>query len=128
MSARGDDLMMFYAADLGISRKLNITNAASAQIADADGALAPGRYLVQVFATAGGKPVDRCWLRFGKFETGGTITATTDVPSFPVDPDGVFVFELNVRPGYNDRLAGIVAAAGAAHTVYVTRIDHGRKV
>lgn len=128
MGARGDDLMAFYAADLGITRKLEITNAASAQITDADGAIEPGRYLIQVLLGTGGKPTARCWLRFGKFVAAGTITATIAVPSFPVDPEGVYVFELNVRQGYNDRFAGIVAAAGAAHTVYFTRIDHGRKV
>lgn len=125
MSAYPNDVRMFYAADLGPTRDLPLTAAGSAQIPDVDGALEPGRYLVQVFADAGGKPVDRCWLKFGKFVAGETLTATAAPPSYIVDPDGAYVFEIVIRGGYNDRLAGLVEAAGADHTVYLTRIDRG---
>ena len=100
------DTHAYFAADLGPSRKLDATTTSSTlNASDGGGALTPGRYLVQ--ARNIGDNV--LWLAFGKF--GASITATLDVPSFPMDETRTVMFEITVVTGYNDGVAARMSAA-----------------
>lgn len=99
--ARPDDVLDFYGADLGPSRKvsLSIVSAASDQ-------LPVGRWLVQMI----GNTTDRAWVKVGAYNAVTPISANADIPSTPMGAGGVVAFELNVRPNFNDQIAGIMEA------------------
>lgn len=119
MGAFGDDVMRFYAADLGATEVVAVTAASSTPSTK----LLPGRYLVQLLSQVSGKPSARGWLKAGPFSLTTPPVATAAAPSYPADPDGAYIFELVVRAGYNDQIAAIMTAAAAAHEMYITRID-----
>lgn len=112
MGARGDDLLDFYRSDLGNARILALTNV-SAQTPDAAGPLPPGRYILLIRAVAG----QWAWVRTEPFVKTATVTAAVNT-GFPLSPDGLLAVEFNVRKGHNDRIAGILEAAGSA-TLYI---------
>lgn len=105
--ARADDLLDFYGGDLGPSRKivLGVVSAAGDR-------LTPGRWLVQLI----GNSADRAWVKVGPYSQVTPVSATADAPSTPMGKaaeDGRFSFELNVRPNFNDQIAGIMEANAA---------------
>lgn len=109
MGARPDDLLAFYQSDLGRARVLPLT-AASAQIDDDDGPLEPGRYLF-IFRGAAGQ---WGWFKLGAFEKGTPMDDAGIENGFPLSVDSIQAIEVNIRRGHNDRVAGILEAAGAA--------------
>ncbi len=130
MAAHGDDLRYFYSPALGRAVKIAVTDAASAKIAEA---LAPGRYLVHFIDMA--PATGRIWVRQGTF---ADVEATTDVPSFPMDADGIRAIEITVRPSPTDKndsnapaseWDGIaaIAAAGVTATLIITKISRDKR-
>lgn len=123
MGVVGDRGLDFYDADIGETLVVALTGA-SAQTSDAQGALSPGRWLVQVV-----DPTNRTWIRFGPFVAAGTLTAVAaqGPQRIPIDPDGmVRAFEILIRPNHNDRVAGIVESGGTA-TLWLTKISRAIK-
>lgn len=118
---RGDDSIAFFAATLGRTSALSVTDAGE-QISDADGPLAPGRYLLHVANVSA--PTVVIWVATGAFESGGSIAVTTTVPFFPMSPATILAIELNIVKGHNDRIAAI-ATAGGTGTLYITQISRG---
>ena len=101
MGARPDDLLDFFGGDLGKSIEVDLTvvSAPSAK-------LLPRRYLIQFLDTAG----NRVWALVGPFSATVPVVATAAVPSTPFAAGGPTAFELNVRPGFNDQIAAVMAA------------------
>jgi hypothetical protein len=104
MSARGDDLLDFYSADLGFAQAVPLTVASAASPK-----LAPGRYLVQLIDAG----LNRAWVRAGPFVVGTPVVAIADVPSTPLGTGLATAFEINVRPEHNDSIAAIMSAGTA---------------
>lgn len=116
--ARGDDVIAYYAGTLGFTRALDV-GPTSTMIPDAEGALEPGRYLVQLLdCSASGM---KAWLAFGAFARAGTVVAAAGPPHFPLGPRGLIALEFNVRKGDNDRVA--VIGDGGTARLYLTRIS-----
>ena len=119
MQARGDDVIAYYAADLGKTRELALTNV-SAQLPDAGGPLPPGRYLIHLGVLSALAAV--AWVKTGPFDIAVPLVATAAVPCFPMTVARVMAIEINVRKGHNDRVAAIMDAAFTG-TLYVTAIS-----
>lgn len=116
--ARADDVIAFYAAELGITRKL-ACGVASAQLPDSEGALSPGRYLLQIADLSA--PTAKVYVRGRPYIAAGTVTAVASVPDFPLHLSGLVAFEFNVRKGYNDRIAAITTAGTA--NLFITLVS-----
>lgn len=123
MSANATDERLFFQAAIGGSLRVALT-IASAQTSDAQGALPPGKYLVQFLGLTG-----VAWIRANKFVPGETITAVVPgvipapgdrVNEFPIDPAIARSFTLHVRNGINDRIAAILSAGTA--TMIITKL------
>jgi hypothetical protein len=118
-SHTAEDDNAFFAASLGATRKLSVSTTPS-QLPDADGPLPPGRYLVHVVDyQPPGKT--RVWWRVGKFEKGDTLPIAAGVPYFPFRVDGIGAMEINVREGFDDRIAAVTDTGTA--TLFITRIS-----
>ena len=113
----------FYEADIGgtfvISASTTLANAPS----DVEGALPPGRYLVQAISFSDATAT--CWLHVGRFESGTPLVPGNDIAAgtqrFPLHGDAMPAIEFNVLTGHNDRVA-VVTSAGTA-TVYLSRVS-----
>lgn len=121
-AARGDDAIAFYAADLGETRALAATTSGD-QTTDVDGALVPGRYLIQIVNVSDSAAI--VWIHAGAFEKGKPITlaAGPGRRRAPLSTQSVVAIETNVLKGDSDRI-GAITTVGTA-TVYVTRISRG---
>ncbi|MCZ6868099.1 MAG: hypothetical protein O7G84_01185 [Gammaproteobacteria bacterium] len=118
---RGDDDIAFFAASLGRTRALAVTDTA-AEITDPDGALVPGRYLLHVANLSAGAVV---WVATGKFEKGAApLTVVAAAPHFPMSAATIVALELNILKEDNDRIAAI-ATGGGTGTLYITQISRG---
>lgn len=116
MGAPSDDLLDYYACDLGPAQKVALTVAS-----DHTARLAPGRYLVQFT----GLGANVAWLRAGPYSASSPVVATADVPSTPFLSGVRLWFEINVRKGHNDQLAAIMNAATG--TMIVTPLSRQPK-
>jgi hypothetical protein len=120
---RGDDALYYYAANLGLTQAIAVT-ATPAQTSDIEGALTPGRYLLQIADVSNSGTT--IWVRTGKFEKGVALSMVAGVPWFPMKPGGVIAIEINVRKGDNDRIAAVASGPGTPlGTLYVTQISRG---
>lgn len=119
---RGDDDIAFFAAAIEETR-LIAASPASASFPDADGALVPGRYLIQILGASASSVV--VWIQMGKFEKGVPLTASVGpgLKRVPLSPSGIIAIEVNVVKEDNDRIA--VVTAGGTASVYITRISRG---
>ena len=118
---RGDDAIYFFAASLGLTRRLVVTDI-PAQLPDEDGALVPGRYLLHIAElSANAKQIT--WVRTGKFGT--TVPVAADVPAFPMSLASIMAVELNVRKGANDQIAAVNDLLGTTTNLYITQISRG---
>lgn len=119
MGEQGQDAIAFFAADVEETRALSLSTS-SAQIPDVDGPLPPGRYMLLLRDT---DVSDWTWIKFGKFVTGGTITATVGpgADKLPLSRQAIIGFEINITPGRNDRIAAINESGGG--TLYMIRIS-----
>lgn len=113
-----DDDIAFYAAALGLTRALSLTPVA-AQIADADGALPAGRYMLHLGDVSDDSAV--VWVRTVKWNKDVDYAVPTAPPAFPMRPSRIMAIEFNVREGVNDQVAAIVTAGTA--TLYVTKLS-----
>jgi hypothetical protein len=116
-AVRGDDAVAFYAAKLGPTTLL-ASGVAAAQTPDADGALVPGRYLVQIANIVGAGVT---WIKMVPFVKGQTETLAVGVPAFPMQAGGVTSFTVNVLLNVNDRVVSVTSAGTS--NVYLTRIS-----
>lgn len=117
-SHRGDDDIAFFAANLGLTHALMFdTNGAN--LADAQGPLKPGRYLVQLRKEDNGY----AWVSVGKWERGNPIAAPAAVPAFPMSNVGLVAVEFHVREGVNDRIAARTESGSAV--LYITLVSYG---
>lgn len=105
MGAFADDRLDYFAAELGPAQAVSLIAASST----ASEKLKPGRYLVQII-NAG---ANRAWLRVGPWSASSPVSATASVPSTPFGAGGPNAFEVAVRPGHSDQIAGIMAAGTA---------------
>jgi hypothetical protein len=115
---RGEDLAAFFAAELGRTRKLALT-VASAQTPDTEGALPPGRYLLQIADLSSASA--KVFIRARPFVAGDTVTAVADAPDFPLHLAGLVAIEFHVRKGYNDRIAAILTAGTG--NLFITEVS-----
>jgi len=121
--ARGDDVGDYFDRGLGPTRAVTVGSAASTHNTDAEGALAPGSYLV--YATSPGGS-DVVWVKFIPYVVGETPTAMlAAVPATPLLA-GVQPFEVHIRPGHNDRV--VVRATGGTAVLYLTQRSRIRKL
>lgn len=124
MSGNSTDERLFFRAGIGASIRLGL-DGSSRQIPDVNGAIPPGKYVVQFLGLTA-----IAWVRSAPFVKGETITAAvpaglaagaTDTPNeFPVDAAISTSFLLHVRSGINDRLA-VILSAGTA-TMVMTQL------
>lgn len=115
---RGDDDIAFFAATLG--RTIGIAcSAVAAQIPDEEGALPAGRYLLHIADVT--PKVAKLWVATGKFEEAVAIAVAAAPPHFPMHLAGIVALELNVRRGFNDRIAAIMSVGTG--TLYITKIS-----
>jgi hypothetical protein len=115
---REDDDVAFYAAALKRTYEL-IAGTGGDALAEEEGALPPGRYLLQL-RTGGRQYV---WITVGKFEKGKPLTPSLGTPAFPMSNQGIVAVEYHIRKGYNDSLAAITEDSNA--TLYLTLVSHG---
>jgi hypothetical protein len=117
----GDDDIAFFAADLGETRELSATTT-GAQTTDTDGALEPGRYLIQIVDATAGAIV---WIIRGRFERGAplSLSAGPGPARIPLSTQALVAIETHVREGDSDRI-GAITNTGVA-TVYLTRVSTG---
>ena len=102
MGAFADDRLDYFAAELGPAQAVSLIAGGST----ASEKLKPGRYLAQIIDAG----ANRAWLRIGPWSATSPVTATASVPSTPFGAGGPNAFEVNVRPGHSDQIAGIMAA------------------
>lgn len=115
---RGDEAHAYFAAELGPTRKIDVTDVA-AQLPSVEGALPEGRYLIFVDElSAPGKHT--VWVRVGKF--GDTIPVTVGVPNFPLSRSGMMGIEFNARKNHSDQIAAITES-GKTATLYITKVS-----
>ena len=117
---RGDHDIAFYEAVIEETRSLDVT-AAGEETPDDDGALTPGRYLVQFFQTSG-PTTAICWLHVGVFKEG--VLGPTAEPGnkrFPLSASSIIAIEFNVMTDENDRIAGIMSEG--AGTLFISRVS-----
>lgn len=118
-SINGSDAIADFTAALGFTRKLAATQVAS-QTSDADGALEPGRYLVQLINPSAADAI--AWLRAVPFVKTETVAVDQDAPSFPLQRNALVSVQFNALRGVSDRVAVRMSAA-ATGTLYITRIS-----
>ncbi len=117
---RGDDAIAFYAASIGKTRKL-VAAPGPTQMLDADGPLAPGRYLLHIAAMSN---LGVLWVAIGAFEKGSPLSVAADVPFFPMQASGIVAIETNVLKGDSDRIAVIAAGPNSpTGTLFITPIS-----
>lgn len=119
MGARPDDELDFYDADIGRTIEVGLTTVA-AQTTDAEGALSPGRYLIQVTTSS---DTDIAWMKVAPFVKGGTADVAAAVPNMPFRI--VKAIEYNVRKGASDRIEGIMGTGTG--TLTITKISRQRR-
>lgn len=117
---RGDDAIAYYAATLGLTRRLSVTELGGvAQLVSTDGRLEPGRWLLHLGAMSNGATM---WIRMGKFNE--PIDVSADVPAFPMSTTRIAAIEVNVRKGDNDTVAAVITGPGeATGELYLTQIS-----
>lgn len=125
MAANPDDQLDYFASDLGPTRTLavvaaNMVSSAGASPADPDGALPPGKYLLQRGAPGGADVMFIDAIPFVKGDTSWTALSAA-APRMPLIRDSIV---LHVRKGHNDRIiARVTGGAGAAlHITQVSRV------
>ena len=121
---RGDDDLAFYAADIGETRLVSADALSNQQTTDADGALVPGRWLVQVFPTDSAAKV---WVGFGKFVAAVVLSSPVGPGKqrIPCSGKTIIAFETNVLKGYSDRAVARTTVGTAE--VYLTLISRRAK-
>lgn len=117
---RGDHDIAFYEAAIEETRSLAVT-AGFTQLSDEDGALVPGRYLVQLAAASSDTAF--CWVHVGEFVKTESLggTAGPGRARFPLSRSTVVAVEFHVIGGYSDRLGAIMSAGTG--TLYVSRVS-----
>lgn len=115
---RGDDDIAFFAANLGHTYELSF-DANGANLSDAQGALVPGRYLIQLRMNGNGY----AWVSVGKWVAAAPIPTPAAPPAFPMSNAGIVAVEFHVRQGVNDRLAARTESGSAK--LYATRVSYG---
>lgn len=125
MAANPDDMNDFYGADLGRTRALSAgagapVSSGGASPADPEGALPPGKYLIQAQAPSGGGASDHVFIDAVPFKKGDTAwnTMAAAAPATPLIRGWI---EIHVRPGHNDRIVARTSAGST--TVYITQIS-----
>lgn len=115
MAGRADDELDFFNADMGPTTLVNLSTTA-AQTTDADGALPPGRYLLQVIGLATNAVAFVKQVPFKKTETVALIAAP---PAFPFA--ATTAIEVNVRKDFSDRIVGRCDTGTAK--LYITQLS-----
>ena len=116
----GDDDIAFYAADVGYTYVLPLTTGLSTLPA-VDGALVPGRYLVQVGGLTTGAIA---WVHFDAYQDDPpAISNPTGAgrQRVPLMATGLIAIETHAVAKYSNRISGIVTSGTA--TLYVTRVS-----
>lgn len=111
------DDVAYFAADLGLTRLIAVSTV-PAQLATADGPLAPGRYAVFIDDCVG---LGKAWVRTGPWNGGAVLPVTAGIPWFPMCQGGLVFVEFHVRQGVNDQIA-VVSSVGTAN-LYITGIS-----
>jgi hypothetical protein len=121
---RGDHDIAFYEAAIEETRELSVTDAGE-NLDEDDGALRPGRYLIQFLQSSGpGGPVTAtCWVHVGPWKNGPlTPTLGPGPRRIPLSANGIAAVETHVLADYSDRIAAIMTAA-ATGILYITRVS-----
>lgn len=125
MAANPDDQQDYFAADVGPTRTLavvaaNMVSSAGATPADPEGALPPGKYLLQRGAPGG---ADVMWIDAIPFKKGDAAWTglSAAAPRMPLIRDSLVI---HVRKGHNDRIvARVTGGVGAAlHITQISRV------
>ena len=121
--ARAGDEVGFFAAAIEVTRSLSLSTT-SVQLTDAQGPLAPGRYVIQLRPASSAEIW--CWVHAGPFIKGDVITATTGEGRnrFPLSNAGLIAIEFHVRRDVNDRIAAVLESGSG--TLYISKVswDH----
>lgn len=117
----GDDDRAFYHASIGITFALLAVGVAGAQTSDDDGALLPGRYLIQVGNFS--DPAALCWIHVGAWEESSPLAlgAVAGRKRVPFVQGGLIAIETNVLTGDSDRI-GAQSSIGTCD-VYITKVS-----
>lgn len=113
MVAHADDLRYFYAAGIGRSEELAITDAGDTEVAEA---LSSGRYLLHILDATG-----RIYVQQGAFGENDLVAAAA--PAFPMDNDGIKAIEVVVLAGAGLNSIAARAIAAATATLVITKIS-----
>ncbi|MCH9836988.1 hypothetical protein K0U83_15080 [bacterium] len=120
---RGDFDIGYYEASIEETHSVTaavgaLTNAPAA----AEGALRPGRYLVQLSNPTAGTVV---WVHVGAFDAAVPLAPANPIAAgtrrIPLSSSGVLAIEFQALTGYSDRIA--VQAVGNAATVFISRVS-----
>lgn len=120
---RGDFDIGFYEAAIEETHSVTAAIGALTNLPSAvDGALRPGRYLIQLSNPVAGSVV---WVHVGAFDATVPLAPVNPVAAgtkrIPLSSAGVLAVEYQALAGFSDRIA--VQATGNATTVFVSRVS-----